>query len=467
MSVVADAAKHGACTASRIRLVRLLCLPLFCVPPLSVLTAQNPQFGDVELLQEIRQWAASDGIPLLQGDRKSDATSLARLAPSLSRARIVGLGESTHGTSEFYSLRHVLTQLLIERHGFRVVALEISVSALDALSAPSRFADGDSLATVLRAYGPTDPAEFALLTEWVAKYNVGRPVSEQVSVVGISPQDPIGAAHAVETYLGRHESILADSISAAVRSVAASPNDLMYQPATVRRGNLNRLAWVEQDLRRHKEKLAQATLVKDFERVSYLVRSIRQSVLKFEPFGTVEETQDSVTARGDRFMAQNVEWLAARSSGGVVVWAHNIHIASGSTRRSPLSGSSLPSMGWYLNRAKGDSYYAIAMIFGEGEFAAARPQETVRSETFHLKAPRGTVEAAFSSAGVGDCLLELATASGDYLPAWLSQKRLMVAVGGTYAPDMDEVWYTMDTVPSEHFDAIVFVENATAGRTIH
>src|SRR4051794_19010895 len=39
-------------------------------------------------------------------------------------ARIVLLGEATHGTSEFYSARAAITRALIERHGFNIVAVE-------------------------------------------------------------------------------------------------------------------------------------------------------------------------------------------------------------------------------------------------------------------------------------------------------------------------------------------------------
>jgi erythromycin esterase-like protein len=42
----------------------------------------------------------------------------------LGEARVVLLGEATHGTAEFYEARATLTRRLIERHGFTVVAIE-------------------------------------------------------------------------------------------------------------------------------------------------------------------------------------------------------------------------------------------------------------------------------------------------------------------------------------------------------
>jgi erythromycin esterase-like protein len=46
------------------------------------------------------------------------------LADRLADARIVLMGEATHGTSEFYRARAALTRRLIERHGFPIVAVE-------------------------------------------------------------------------------------------------------------------------------------------------------------------------------------------------------------------------------------------------------------------------------------------------------------------------------------------------------
>jgi erythromycin esterase-like protein len=39
-------------------------------------------------------------------------------------AKLVLLGEATHGTAEFYKARAAITRRLAERHGFRILALE-------------------------------------------------------------------------------------------------------------------------------------------------------------------------------------------------------------------------------------------------------------------------------------------------------------------------------------------------------
>src|SRR3569833_213848 len=77
--------------------------------------------------------AAAEPLPSL-GDPAFGA-----LFDRFAGARVVLLGEASHGTSEFYRARAAITRRLIERHGFSIVAVEADWP--DAL-AIARFARG-------------------------------------------------------------------------------------------------------------------------------------------------------------------------------------------------------------------------------------------------------------------------------------------------------------------------------------
>jgi erythromycin esterase-like protein len=55
---------------------------------------------------------------------ESESEGVAPVLESVADARIVLIGEATHGTHEFYQVRADLTRALIERHGFNIVAAE-------------------------------------------------------------------------------------------------------------------------------------------------------------------------------------------------------------------------------------------------------------------------------------------------------------------------------------------------------
>jgi erythromycin esterase-like protein len=70
-----------------------------------------------ELVDTLRQHAE----PLPSPDQQE---AFGALFDRFGDARVVLLGEATHGTSEFYKARAAITRRLIEHHGFTVVAVE-------------------------------------------------------------------------------------------------------------------------------------------------------------------------------------------------------------------------------------------------------------------------------------------------------------------------------------------------------
>lgn len=50
--------------------------------------------------------------------------SLNKIVEAIGNAKIVMLGEASHGTSEFYKIRAELSKKLIEQKGFQLIAVE-------------------------------------------------------------------------------------------------------------------------------------------------------------------------------------------------------------------------------------------------------------------------------------------------------------------------------------------------------
>src|SRR3712207_3455410 len=72
--------------------------------------------SDAAAVEAIRRAAE----PLPDIDDPAFADAFDRFA----EARVILLGEASHGTSEFYRARAAITRRLIERHGFTIVAVE-------------------------------------------------------------------------------------------------------------------------------------------------------------------------------------------------------------------------------------------------------------------------------------------------------------------------------------------------------
>src|ERR1043166_8976582 len=96
-------------------------------------------------IAEVRSAAATRALLQTRREARDRATDWLRAhaaplsaAPPLSalsaRARVIALGEATHGSREFGNVRLALTRRLVEEHGVRLVAVEWSSSHLAALA---------------------------------------------------------------------------------------------------------------------------------------------------------------------------------------------------------------------------------------------------------------------------------------------------------------------------------------------
>ena len=67
---------------------------------------------------------AACALPLHVAGGAPSHAELEPLLAAMGQARFVLLGESSHGTQQFYETRAALTQLLVKRHGFQAVVVE-------------------------------------------------------------------------------------------------------------------------------------------------------------------------------------------------------------------------------------------------------------------------------------------------------------------------------------------------------
>lgn len=121
-----------------------------------------------------------------------DPSSLGPLFDKIDQARIVMLGEATHGTHEFYVWRSYITQKLIEEKGFQCIALEADWPDCYRLN---RFVKGldkehDDAFDILKTFRrwPTwlwANWEMVGFANWLREYNEKRSLSKRVGIYGL------------------------------------------------------------------------------------------------------------------------------------------------------------------------------------------------------------------------------------------------------------------------------------------
>ena len=192
--------ERGSLNAHRLpsRIASMLqCAALLALPATAATSGDAPGPGDAALAHAIRRIAQ----PLTGA-----ATDHDRMLRKIGDARIVLLGEDTHGTHEFYVERMRITQRLIAEQGFTGVVIEGDWSEAmrlrPFLNLPEHAADATSALRTFQRFprwmwGNTD---FRDLVVWLRKFNLQRRMPE-VAIHGMDLYEIPPAAAAVIGYL--------------------------------------------------------------------------------------------------------------------------------------------------------------------------------------------------------------------------------------------------------------------------
>ncbi|MFJ2738623.1 erythromycin esterase family protein [Streptomyces sp. NPDC087440] len=431
--------------------------------------------SDAPLPQPTRSLARA-AVPLRSLTADAPTADLQPLRRVLDGVRIVGLGEATHGTREFFQLKHRLLAFLVAELGYTALAMEASESAAPAVDAYVRHGVGSAAEAVAGlGFWTWRTREVLSMVTWMRTYNSGRPASEQVRFLGIDPQQCGPSLTALGALLPRlPDPSRAAALLTDLRVLDGAQPGSRPDPAQ----RLMRQAEELADLVRPYDTDSDA----DHHPVRHAARLVRAADLVTRPRQHTDPEQTLFAAR-DRYMADALEAeLSDAPAAKIALWAHNGHI--GTTRY----GAAVRPLGSHLRDRHGDAYYALALLFGSGAFRARRtlpgPWQGRRARTRNARNSRttgnspdpkvpthplgppapGTVEAQLAAATPADHFLDLRTAPepvrawaavphphrsfGALVPRWTYQlHHTPVVLTDTY----DGLAYVATSTPSEPF----------------
>ncbi len=402
----------------------------------------------------VEDWIRQSAV--LFDDEQIDFGSLEE---QFSQARVIALGEATHGQHEVFEIKRQLTMYLIRKHGIRLVAYEASASKMLEANdyVAGKFDDRN------RAMGGLgmliwQVEENAALLDNLRDWNLRSLEKDQVRLIGIDSQDTDAAMQRLLRLIGLDDADTRLKIQELASRAKDAIGELMAG---------NRASW--------------ELVVKEIEEL----RAALQTQTPHDPADVaeyelrVQEFLFSLTifsSRGGRDQAMAELLLKQLDQAGVesrcVVWAHNAHI-----QRSPLRylNSTDLAMGGHLAKRLGDRYYALGVAFGEGEFQANAPSADGHwgFRRYRLsRAPKGSLEWTLGTAGHDRFLLDLRNApDSDGVQQWLRSGHGQRWFGGYSVPDDCEA-ITRDaakllpTTPRDDFDGLLNIDKTQAARPV-
>jgi erythromycin esterase len=401
------------------------------------------------------EWIGKHHVPLRTVEPGSGTGDLAGLDAAFAGARVVGLGEATHGTREFFQLKHRLLEYLVERHGYTVFGLEASRAECRAIDRYVQTGEGDPRAALEGIHFWTwNTEEVLALVEWMRAYNATH--DRKLHFVGFDVQTSETAASNVLAFLERVD-------PAASEREAVAPFAHPWNAETFAELGPSARGEVIAALDRLAARFARERKAWTAATSSVAFADAHEDAVQLQQYvRLIQANGDAVWTARDRAMADNVLHATERYGKGTkaVLWAHNGHISR--------EWAELDVMGRFLSRALGQRYVAVGFAFDRGGFQAnGMDGEEMTGLREHRvgSAKAGDFEAALRDGGPALFALPLRDLPKRGPAAqWLRAPRPMRQIGAAFIQD-DLSARVIEPVP-ERFDVMVFVEETTRARPL-
>jgi erythromycin esterase len=422
----------------------------------------------VGLDQVAIDWIATHATPL---DSLEPGTGLADLQPlreSLASARVVAIGEGTHGTREFFTLRHRLMELLAMNLSFRAFAFEFPYGEGVLIDRYVRTGEGDPADVLRRVYcTPWNHQEMLDTIEWMHTYNEGRVATAQIGFHGIDIHDGDSgllidslltfiervAPDKRETYAARFDAFRYPSMYHAVLFIDSD--------GTVREG----LRWVVEDLESnassYEDPLGETAYDVALHEAELLLQRAEMYALS-----AVDSTAGSLLR--DESMAENVLWLLNTLGSGtkIAFSGHNYHVGRFANLSTTIGGQpvQLTSAGWHLGRWMGSSYVVLGTTTKNGDVAIFPFPGGERDQVAVMSIPRVGYDGhatLLHAAGIPNFILDLRAPDGEPGTEWMFDSDPFLHIGTTFYTGIKDS-FRIYTPLRPVFDLIAYIETTSA-----
>ncbi|HEX8272886.1 MAG TPA: erythromycin esterase family protein [Longimicrobiaceae bacterium] len=373
-------------------------------------------------------WLKQRAAPFGTDAPGGDPSELAPLGRMVGSARMVALGEATHGTREFFRMKHRVLEYLVKEKGFNTFAIEASWAECERINDYVHGAPGDPRRLLsAQRFWTWNTQEVLDMIEWMRRHNQDPGGAPKVSFRGFDMQYSRLAMDDVEAFVGRVDPAALPAIRAHYTCFrrfeegvdGPRPLDYSKAPAEERDACLRGILAAYAQLEAARDRYVRASSAAEYARALRAARVVVQS----------EELLRGVSQARDAHMAENAAWLLEQAGPGarVVLWAHNGHVANQNLM-----------MGSYLRRWLGSSYVVVGFTFDRGTLnAIVRPltggPSNLRSAVA-LPAQPGSYEYEFERLGLPRFILDVRPLrdSPPASAAWMRGPLEMRNVGALY-----------------------------------
>jgi erythromycin esterase-like protein len=386
-------------------------------------------------------------------------------------ARVVLIGEASHGTQDFYHLRASITKHLIEYHGLNAVAVEAD------------WPDAYRVNRYVRGEGPDQDANSALsgferfpawmwrntevlsFVRWLREWNDDHPRNK----VGFYGLDLYSLTTSIQSVIGYLDKVDPDAAKRARDRYACFDH---YAGDTHAYGYAVSAGITEPceddvvkqllEIRNHENEYVHRGGDQADDEFFFAEQNARLAQNAEEYYRAMFRGRHSSWNIRDTHMADTVDELMNYLSdqNGVkarlAVWAHNSHL--GDARATEMGDRGELNLGQLLRQRYGTEAQSIGFTTFDGTVTAASDWDAVAERKVVRPALNGSIESLLHDVGQPQFMMDL----HDQRLAGFSTPLLERAIGVIYRPQTERQSHYFNARIAEQFDVLIHVDRSTA-----
>jgi erythromycin esterase-like protein len=401
---------------------------------------------------------------------------VAPIVEAIGDARIVLIGEASHGTDEFYRLRADITAALIQDRGFTIVAAEADWPDAYRVNRWVRQIPGDADAVTALSDFTRFPRwmwrneAVVQFISWLHEHNSRQPADGRAGFYGVDLYslhssieavlgylkkiDPEAAARARQRYAcfdHFNEDSQAYGYAASVGLSRSCEDEVVRQLIDLRTRAAD---YASRDGRVAADEYFFA------EQNARLVRNAEQYYRTMFA-GRVDSWNLRDTHMMETLKAL-IEWTSRRTgSAKAVVWAHNSHL--GDARATQMGEWGELNLGQLVREQHGASAVLVGFTTHTGTVTAARDWDAPVEQRRVRPSLDGSYERLFHDTGIPRFFVDL---RGEAARSALTASRLERAIGVIYAPETERASHYFRAHLARQFDVMIHVDDTHAVRPL-
>lgn len=421
-----------------------------------------------ELLQD-----ESRAISLVrQSARKlAGQSDLQPLLDRIGGARIVMLGEASHGTHEYYTWRAAISKRLITEKGFNFIAVEGDWPDCYRINRYIKnYSDaGNSALNVLRSFRrwPTwmwANWEMVAFSEWLRDYNFDRPANKKAGFYGLDVYSLWESMEAIRDYLQRTDPASVKIVQEALNCFEPYKKGegqeyaraCMFVPDLCRPEVAQLLAQIRKRLPQYNTDHENVFSAEQNALIAVNAEKYYNAMLLGGPhtWNIRDEHMSDTLERLLKFHGENSK---------AIVWAHNTHV--GDARATDMAQEGMFNIG-ELARVKHNEKGVVLVGFGsyEGGVIAGRQWGASLQRMNVPAAKKGSWEYLAHQAGEGNKLFLTEDLMDDlFIENHIGHR----AIGVVYNPEYESYGNYVPTIIPLRYDAFIFVNQTNALHPLH